>query len=70
MSGTGRVAEGVLFRNGKACLCWQTDTARTAVYENMKDVEHLHGHEGATEIVWIDKDEKKFEFVLPKLNRI
>ena len=55
-SGTGRVAEGVSFTNSVAVLCWQTETYSTAVYRSVEDVETLHGHDGATEIVWIDEE--------------
>jgi len=56
-SGTGRVAEGVRFSNGKVAVCWITETTSTTIYDNMADVAALHSHEGATEVVWIDEDE-------------
>lgn len=55
-SGTGRVAEGCLFSNGKVALCWQTDRSSTTVYDSLDHCEELHSHGGATEIEWIDQE--------------
>jgi hypothetical protein len=54
-SGTGVVAQGVEFGDGTACLRWLTQTASTAIYASMADLEMLHSHGGATEVVWLDK---------------
>lgn len=53
-SGTGRVADGVEFRDGVAVLRWNTETSSTAVYESVEDMITIHGHNGATFIVWVD----------------
>jgi hypothetical protein len=55
VSGVGRVAEGVCFSNGRCVLSWLTRTSSIAVYDNIDDVETIHGHNGATEIVWEGK---------------
>jgi hypothetical protein len=52
ISGTGRVAEGVIFSNGKIALTWLTDVNSVAVYESLGDVEFIHGHKGKTRIVF------------------
>lgn len=49
-SGTGIVAEGVRFSDGKVAMRWLTDTATTVLFDSVEDVEKIHGHEGATEI--------------------
>lgn len=54
ISGTGLVAWGVEFDDGTCVLRWATDTASTAVYASIADVETIHGHEGATQVVWLD----------------
>lgn len=52
VSGTGRVAEGVEFTNGKVALNWLTATSSIGVYDNIREVEEIHGHEGRTKVEW------------------
>lgn len=54
VSGNGVVAEGVEFRDGTAVLRWRGRLKSTAIYPNVADLEEIHGHEGATRIVWVD----------------
>lgn len=54
ISGTGRVAEGYVFDNGKVAMCWLTATSSIAIYDTIEHVEIIHGHAGATEIEWIE----------------
>lgn len=56
VSGTGIVAEGVLFTDGYAAIRWLTATTSTAIYKSMADVEHIHGHGGKTRIVFLDNE--------------
>lgn len=55
VSGTGIVAEGCQFSDGRVALRWTTDKApsSTAVYDSIGDVEAIHGHDGRTELVWL-----------------
>lgn len=53
-SGTGHVADGVEFRDGVAVIRWNTKTSSTAVYNSIEDLVAIHGHNGATFIVWVD----------------
>lgn len=54
VSGTGLIAEGVQFSDG-VCVCrWMTDMATTCVYASISDVKAIHGHDGATQIIWED----------------
>lgn len=55
-SGIGIVAEGIVFSNGKCCLSWLTAMSSIAIYNNITELEAIHGHSGATEIIW-NKDE-------------
>lgn len=50
-SGTGRVAEGVVFSNGWCALHWLTEHTSVAVYPSVADLEAVHGHDGATKVV-------------------
>jgi hypothetical protein len=62
VSGTGIVAEGVEFTNGKVCMVWLTRPAQSLViHENIVEVEVVHGHNGATTIQWLDQEEKADE---------
>lgn len=53
-SGTGVVAEGCQFTSGKCVLTWLTPHTSIAVYENIASLEVIHGHDGATKVVWVD----------------
>lgn len=55
VSGTGKVAEGVLFSDGAVALRWVTGDYRSTVcWCSIRGVEAIHGHGGATRIVWDD----------------
>jgi hypothetical protein len=54
VSGSGLVAEGVEFWDGTVAMRWRTGTSSTAVYENIGDVETIHGHNGKTVVRWED----------------
>ncbi len=52
VSGIGKVAEGVVFGDGTVVLRWLTEIKSTVIFESIKDVESVHGHEGRTTIVY------------------
>lgn len=54
VSGVGVVAEGVMFTDGTAALRWLGRLNSTAIYNSMEELEEIHGHQGATEVHWID----------------
>jgi len=57
ISGTGVVAEGVEYSDGKVALRWQThhsDHHSTVIWENIESVYFIHGHNGKTRIVFAD----------------
>lgn len=54
VSGTGVVAEGVQFANGKCVICWMTKYSSAAIYDDIEIVNKVHGHGGNTRIVWKD----------------
>jgi hypothetical protein len=67
VSGTGTVAEGVVFSDGRCALRWCAPDvpAGTGTYDSIEDVIRIHGHGGATSVVWrteaaprsVDRDE-------------
>ena len=50
ISGTGRVAQGFVFDNGRVALTWLSDHPSVTVYDNLGEVRAIHGHEGKTEV--------------------
>ncbi|MEW1922324.1 hypothetical protein [Streptomyces sp. NPDC088360] len=54
VSGTGRVAGGVIFPDGTVAMRWNKDLKSTAVYDSIDDVAVIHGHDGATVIELLD----------------
>jgi len=53
-SGCGIVAEGVIFSNGHVALTWLSDHPSINLYDSIRDVELIHGHQGCTRIVYDD----------------
>ena len=56
VSGTGRIAEGVVFSDGAAVIHW-TGHAYPTTTDHPKGVESVlavHGHGGRTRLVWVD----------------
>jgi hypothetical protein len=51
ISGTGRVAQGFIFDNGKVCVTWLSEHPSVTVYDNIGEVRAIHGHQGKTEII-------------------
>lgn len=54
ISGTGRVAEGVIFQDRKVALHWLGDISSVIIYDNLGDVEKIHGHDGSTTVEMVD----------------
>ena len=55
VSGTGIVAEGVIYSNGFVGLTWLSHLASHAFYHSLDVMEAIHGHGGKTKIVFIDE---------------
>lgn len=58
-SGTGVVARGVILPSGKCVLEWTSFHTSVAIYNNIQDVELIHGHGGKTKVVLVYKRKKK-----------
>lgn len=64
VSGTGVVAVGVQMPSGKVAMEWlnaanetvDTEDNGWAIYSSIEDAEAVHGHDGRTEIKWLDPD--------------
>lgn len=54
VSGTGVVAEGVVFESGKAVLCWRGDLSSVSVHESIDSLIAIHGHEGRTQVQFLE----------------
>ena len=53
-SGTGIIAEGVIFEDGTVALRWKTRYKSSVFYADISDVYAIHGHSGSTTIRFID----------------
>ncbi|HEX5566725.1 MAG TPA: hypothetical protein VFY14_07335 [Streptomyces sp.] len=53
-SGTGHVADGVLWPDGTVSIRWRGDRPSTVYWDDLAHAEHVHGHDGLTRIVWYD----------------
>lgn len=51
-SGTGKVAQGVVFDNGWCAMTWLTALSSVAFYPDAEILIAIHGHEGKTKLVW------------------
>ncbi len=58
ISGVGRVADGVLFDNGLIALAWNSMHKMVGIYTSFAEMVAVHGHDGDTEVVWVDPDPK------------
>jgi hypothetical protein len=52
-SGTGIVAEGVVFEDGQAVLKWLRKPYSLGVYPSLKNLLDVHGHEGNTQVRFV-----------------
>ena len=51
VSGTGRIAQGVIFDNGKVALTWLSEHPSVTIYDSIGEVRAIHGHAGKTDLV-------------------
>lgn len=55
-SGTGAVVEGVQLSNGQCVVRWLTYLSSLSVYACIEDVVAIHGHDGSTNLHWVDDE--------------
>jgi hypothetical protein len=58
VSGTGRVAQGFVFDNGKVAVTWLSEHPSVTIYDNIGEVHAIHGHGGKT-VVEFEPDYKR-----------
>jgi hypothetical protein len=59
-SGTGIVAQGVVFDDGTVTMRWLSNKYRsTVVFKSMRELKGIHGHRGKTIIEYIGQVETK-----------
>ena len=51
VSGTGRVAQGFIFDNGKVAVTWLSEHPSVTIYDNIGEVHAIHSHGGKTEVI-------------------
>jgi hypothetical protein len=51
VSGIGLVAVGVVFPSGKVVVEWLGSRSTFGIYDDLADVERIHGHGGKTRVV-------------------
>ena len=56
VSGTGIVAEGVEFSNGKCAMSWCRRVSSVAMYDSIRELELIHGHSGKSEVIWVGQE--------------
>ena len=50
-SGTGVVAEGIIFDDGTGAMTWLSSIKTVTTFWKISDIKKMHGHEGKTEII-------------------
>lgn len=53
VSGVGVVAEGIQWSNGTVAVRWLGEHSSTVIWNSLEDAMLIHGHDGATEAVFL-----------------
>jgi hypothetical protein len=56
VSGTGIIAEGIVFGDGRVAMRWKTQYQSSAIYDGVDDLLAIHGHSGKTVLQFIDPE--------------
>lgn len=54
VSGTGNVAEGIVFSGGEVVLHWLRAPGGINLYRSLGDLLDVHGHQGQTRVSFLD----------------
>jgi hypothetical protein len=67
VSGTGIVAEGCEFSDGAVAVHWLGQWPSTTVWGDIRSVEAIHGHDGATTVTYVHSDRlaRAYKRVMP-----
>lgn len=60
VSGEGVVVWGLRYPDGRVSYRWNSSIATTVAAESVEDVIAIHGHDGATRLVWVDEDPEEW----------
>ena len=52
VSGTGLIAEGVIFHDGQVAMSWFGQLHTIEIAPDIDTITRIHGHEGRTEVVY------------------
>lgn len=52
ISGTGIVAEGIEFSDGRVALRWRGEHGSTVIHDSVANVVRIHGHQGRTRVAY------------------
>lgn len=55
VSGTGVVADGILWPDGTASLKWRGPDSSVVFWFSVKSMLTIHGHDGKTVVLWLDE---------------
>ncbi len=63
MSGTGKIAEGIEWSNGRVAIIWLSSSPSTGQYDSIAALENIHTHGGQhdTKVVYVDPKYEKVE---------
>ena len=67
-SGTGVVAEGVIFDDGTGAFTWLTPIKTVTTFWKMADIRKMHGHDGKTEVIIEGSNKKKYDECVAAVN--
>lgn len=54
VSGVGVVAHGIQWADGAVTIRWLGPSPSTVIWESVDAAMRVHGHGGATELLWVD----------------
>jgi hypothetical protein len=60
VSGSGLVVWGCMWPDGRVAYRWNSRTSTTVSADSIEDVIAIHGHDGATRLVWVDNDPEEW----------
>lgn len=55
VSGTGIVADGIMWPDGTASLKWRGDDTSVVFWFTLFSLVKVHGHDGKTAVLWLDE---------------
>lgn len=58
ISGEGVVVWGIMFPDGTCAYRWNSRWRTTCIADCIDDIESIHGHNGATRVVWLDDEDQ------------